>query len=107
MKDGGVEKGTAPRKIGGSNPRGATEGKAPYMPGNEKPKGKWMEVSEDYRVLDAKKAQKEKPISTRCLKKQPQMKREKNRTGISLASSLNPSLKSKKRKTKQRVSWKK
>ena len=58
-----------------------------------KPKGKWIQVSADNRVLDAMtkerksrgpraatKAQKEKLTCTTCLKKQQQMKRERQRT---------------------------
>ena len=60
-----------------------------------KPKGKWIDVSADYKVLDALvkeknnhvdterqvKVQKEKLTCTKCLKKQLQMKKEEKGQG--------------------------
>ena len=44
----------APRKQGGSNLRGAARNKALQTPGSTRNlKGKWIEVSAEYRVLDA------------------------------------------------------
>ena len=101
MKGGKVESGTAQRKLGGSNPREAAEAKLRRRLGtceayrkvdrglcglqSARRTGERKRKSRGQRL--AEKAQKEKPICSRCLKKQLQMKREKKGTGISLVTS--------------------
>ena len=53
MKDGEVENGTGPRKIGGSNPGSNGGERSVDAWERAKPKGKWMKANENNRVLDA------------------------------------------------------